>query len=95
VHRIALSESHCHALGLPYFQVESKATDPRYKWWNEQGYGRRCWELDAMDPRRLRTEVTDAIRRYIDQEAWERCNIAEKAEQESMAAFFKRYPHGD
>jgi hypothetical protein len=91
VHRIALSESHCRVLDLPYFPVASKATDPRYKWWHEQGYGPRCWELDAMDPRLLRNEVKEAIRRYVDPVAWERCKTAEEAEHASMAAFFKRY----
>ena len=91
VTRVALSESHCHDFNLPYFQVESKASDPRYRWWCEQGYGPRCWELDALDPRVLRSEVEEAILEYVDPEAWERCKIAEQAEHASMAAFFKRY----
>jgi hypothetical protein len=47
--RIALLESDLS--DLPDF--EAKKTDPRYKWFVDN-YGKKAWELDAMDPNELR-----------------------------------------
>src|SRR5215510_5368086 len=41
---------------LPHFDAETKAGDARYRWFVER-YGRRCWELDAMNPVELRDRV--------------------------------------
>lgn len=68
---------------LPSFDVESKRGDPRYRWYTEW-FGRRCWELDALDPVELRVRVGNVIRSQIEPEAWERCTLAEAAEQESL-----------
>ncbi len=45
---------------LPHFDVATKTDDPRYRWFVER-YGRRCWELDAMDPNDLRDRVREEI----------------------------------
>ena len=42
--------------GLPSFPATDKRKDPRYKWF-VRNYGKRCWELDAMDPNDLRACV--------------------------------------
>jgi hypothetical protein len=68
---------------LPSFPAATKLKDPRYKWF-VQRYGTRCWELDAMYPNELRGRVEDAIRALIEPEAWERCEAAQEAEQESL-----------
>jgi hypothetical protein len=49
--RIALSRA--DTAGLPHFDAATKRGDARYRWFVER-YGRRCWELDAMDPNTLR-----------------------------------------
>ena len=47
---------------LPHFDVATKSADPRHRWFVER-YGRRCWELDAMDPNDLRDRVRKEIER--------------------------------
>ena len=81
--RIALTRE--QVAGLPSFSVEEKRGDKRYKWFKGT-YGDRCWELDAMDPNDLRACFDEAIWELIDPEAWERCEIVNKAEQESLKA---------
>jgi hypothetical protein len=46
--------------------------------------GDRCWELDALDPRELRSMLEQAIRAEIDWVEWNRCAEMEQAERESM-----------
>jgi hypothetical protein len=69
--------------GLPSFPAWDKKRDPRHEWF-VQNFGRQCWELDAMDPNDLRTCVEEAIKGWIEPEAWERCVVVNKAEQESL-----------
>jgi hypothetical protein len=69
--------------GLPDFAAEEKRKDPRYSWFVRH-YGRRCFELDALDPNELRDRVEDAIRGEIDFEAWDRCKAVEQAELQSL-----------
>jgi hypothetical protein len=84
IRRIALSADDVAALGHgPSFSADDKRKDPRYGWYVER-YGRRCWELDALDPNSLRDRVETAIRQYIDWEAWERCVKVEEAERASL-----------
>ena len=79
--RIALTEDQVN--GLPSFPATDKKKDPRYKWF-VANYGSRCWELDAMDPNDLRECVEAEIRELIEPVAWRRCEIVNKAEQESL-----------
>jgi hypothetical protein len=69
--------------GLPSFPASDKRKDPRYPWFIE-GHGRRCWEIDAMDPRDLRECTELAIRELIEPTAWARCEIVNAAELESL-----------
>jgi hypothetical protein len=80
--RIALTQE--QVTGLPSFPVTDKRRDPRYQWWVRSGYGRRCWELDAMDPRDLRRCVKKEIKKFIEPVAWKRCETVNKAEQDSL-----------
>jgi hypothetical protein len=48
--RIALTREQVRS--LPSFPATDKRKDPRYKWF-VSNYGKRCWELDAMDPNDL------------------------------------------
>ena len=81
--RLALSPEDVERGGLPYFLAEDQRKDPRYRWY-VTNYGRRCWELDALDPNLLRARVEAAIREYIDWPSWELCALAEQAERTSL-----------
>lgn len=83
--RVALTEDDIGD-GLPSFDAETKAKDPRYRWFRDR-YGVRCWELDAMSPVDLRRRVESEILFYLDVEAWEHCVRLEAAERDSMRDF--------
>jgi hypothetical protein len=79
--RIALTPN--QLTGLPSFPASDKSKDPRYKWF-VANHGSRCWELDAMDPNDLRDCVEQEIVGLIEPVAWQRCEVVNKAEQESL-----------
>jgi hypothetical protein len=79
--RIALLREHLS--GLPSFPAADKKRDPRYRWFI-RNFGKRCWELDALDPNNLRRIVQQAITAEIEPEAWKRCTVVEQAERESL-----------
>jgi hypothetical protein len=79
--RIALTAEDVADPDLPSFPA--KRTDSRYGWFVER-YGRKCWELDAMNPNELRDRVAAHIQAYIHWDVWERCRLAEAAEQETI-----------
>ncbi len=81
--RVALDESDVeHNTDLPSFAVESKAKDPRCRWFREN-YGTRCWELDALSPVTLRERVQAQIESRLDADAWTHSIEVEGAERES------------
>jgi hypothetical protein len=86
--RIALIREHVN--GLLSFPATDKAKDPRYKWF-VKNYGKRCWELDAMDPNDLRNCVEKAIKKLIEPVAWARCEIINQAEKESLRHVLARW----
>ena len=86
--RIALTREHVN--GLPSFPATDKRKDPRYKWFRSN-YGDRCWELDAMDPNDLRDCVEQAIVELIEPVAWQRCEIINQAEQESLKTVLEKW----
>jgi hypothetical protein len=86
VRRIALMREQVRS--LPSFPASDKKKDPRYKWF-VANHRTRCWELDAMDPNDLRDCVEAAIKELIEPEAWARCEIVNKAEQESLRTDLK------
>jgi hypothetical protein len=69
--------------GLPSFPASEKSADTRYRWF-VANYGKFCWELDAMDPNDLRAVVEAEIVRLIEPIAWQRCEVVNQAEQESL-----------
>jgi hypothetical protein len=99
VNRVALLREHCDAMPRASFPASDKGPkpgskgDPRYKWF-VRNYGKRCWELDAMDPNDLRDIVREAIEDEIEWDAWDRCAVVEKAEQESLAHVLDRWKTG-
>lgn len=84
--RIALTSE--QTMGLPSFPAKRK--DPRYSWFIEH-HGRRCWEIDAMDPRDLRECTEEWIKNYIEPTAWARCETVNAAELESMQTFLSAW----
>jgi hypothetical protein len=86
--RIALTRE--HVSDLPSFPATDKRKDPRYRWFRTH-YGSRCWELDAMDPGDLRACVEMAICELIEPEAWQRCEIVNQAEQESLRTILAKW----
>jgi hypothetical protein len=68
---------------LPGFPAGDKRRDPRYRWYVDR-YGSLCWELDALDPNRLRERVAAAIGAVIDWDAWDACGRVEDAELGSL-----------
>lgn len=87
--RIALTVEQLE--GLPSFPAADKCKDPRYNWF-VANHGHRCWELDAMDPNDLRDCVEQAIIELIEPDAWQRCEVVNKAEQESLRTILKGWP---
>jgi hypothetical protein len=81
IRRVALQRHDC--IGLPSFPASDKTKDPRHRWFVRH-YGHECWELDAMDPNRLRAKVEAAIKDHIEPVAWARCATVQAAEQESL-----------
>jgi hypothetical protein len=87
--RIALTPA--HTPGLPSFPAADKIKDPRYKWF-VANHGRQCWELDAMDPNDLRDCVEEEITKLIEPDAWARCEVVNRAEQESIREVLSKFP---
>jgi hypothetical protein len=88
VRRIALTRR--QVAGLPAFPASDKSKDPRYQWFC-LSYGKRCWELDAMDPNDLLDCVEGAIKALIEPVAWKRCEVVNKAEQESLKTILGKW----
>jgi hypothetical protein len=86
--RIALTRPQTR--GLLSFPATDKKKDTRYKWFRTN-HGDRCWELDAMDPNDLRDCVETAIVELIEPIAWERCEIVNRAEQESLKTILEKW----
>jgi hypothetical protein len=88
VRRIALTRE--QVIGLPSFPASDKSKDKRYKWF-VANYGPDCWELDAMDPNNLRNCVEREIVKLIEPVAWQRCEVVNKAEQESLRTILGKW----
>lgn len=88
--RLALTEQDTRR-GLPSFATETKRRDARFRWCVER-HGARCWELDALSPVVLRERVEQAIVDRLDQAAWERASITERAECESLESILQTWP---
>ena len=58
---------------------------------SSRSYGRRCWELDAMNPNDLRDRVRKEIERHIDPTLWNRAIEIEAAEVASMKDFHEAW----
>ena len=86
--RIAVLETDTR--DLPSFDASTKAGDVRHDWYVER-YGRKCWELDAIDPVVLRQRVREQIETRLDLIAWERAKEIETVEVASMKRFHRAW----
>ena len=87
--RIALRREDLRVLPQA-FETEEKEQDTRREWY-EETYGLDCWEVDAINPNRLRERVSNAIERLIvNKAAWARAATIEQAEQESIRTILER-----
>jgi hypothetical protein len=87
--RIALTIEHCNAMPQMSFPASDKGPKPGKKGdsrhpWFVRNFGDRCWELDAMDPRELRTLVENAISAEIDWDKWNERLAIEAEESQSL-----------
>jgi hypothetical protein len=71
---------------LPSFDADTKSGDARHAWYVKR-YGKKCWELDAMDPNDLRQRVREQIETRLDLQSWDHAIQIEQAEVESMREF--------
>jgi hypothetical protein len=78
---------------LPSFPTTDKKADSRYRWFIGH-FGGDCWEIDAMDPNNLRACVQEAIVERIEPVAWERCEVVNRAEQESLKTILGKWGVG-
>jgi hypothetical protein len=85
--RIALIETDLPSLPT-HFDVSTKAGDPRAPWFRKR-FGTKYYELDALDPEALRERVRIEAKKFIDEEAWDRVEIANQAVAGSLAAVMK------
>ena len=76
---------------MPFFPTDTKQRDPRFRWYRNR-YGPRCWELDALNPVVLRDRVRDAIDDRLDHDAWNRAEMVERAERDSLASILATWP---
>lgn len=79
--RVALIESDTKS--LPSFDVETKKEDPRMPWFANR-YGKKCWELDAMNPNDLRERLKEQIESRLDLLAWEHARRIEEVQRASL-----------
>jgi hypothetical protein len=86
--RIALKQEQTQ--DLLSFPASDKKGDKRYKWF-VRNFGAQCWESDAMDPNDLRGCVKREIKQLIEPVTWKRCEVVNKAEQESLRHVLDRW----
>ena len=65
-----------------------KKGDPRYGWF-VKNFGDRCWELDAMDPRDLRSLVENEINTRIDRDLWQQQETHQEREKKSIETLLR------
>jgi hypothetical protein len=83
--RLSLTSEDIHReeLASLWFPASDKRGDSRYRWFVDN-IGTKCWELDALSPVIIRDRIEQAILGLIDLDLWERYQVAEAAELESL-----------
>jgi hypothetical protein len=89
--RLALTAEDTILGDLPWFAASDKQRDPRYRWYRDTYNLSRCWELDALSPAVLRDRVEGAILGRVDRDTWDRADVAETAERESLTTILNAW----
>lgn len=68
----------------------AKQTDSRYAAYVKR-FGRKCWELDALEPEELQRLVRTSIERMIDRPVWERRKAQIEATSKRIRKFAAKF----
>lgn len=88
VHRVALNMDQIKVLNPP--PNPAKMTDSRASDYVAR-FGRKSWELDAIEPRKLAKLVEDAIRDLIDDDAWEETKGIQQRHRDTLGTIADNY----
>lgn len=88
VHRIALNMDQIRKLNPP--ENPAKITDSRANGYIRK-YGTSSWELDAIEPKKLASLVTSAIKQYLDKDAWEESGEEQQSHRDRLTAMSEEY----
>ena len=88
VRRIGLNMDQVRRYGPP--PNPTKVTDTRAQTYIDT-FGRRCWELDALEPSVIDRLITDEVLAERDQELWDEKAREEAAEQQLLSACHERW----
>lgn len=99
IRRHRLSDIAMLRLALNFDQVQkyspppnpAKETDARFKAY-EAEYGDESWELDALEPRLLRSLVQKQVKSIIDQDAWDAVVEKEDELREDLDLIAEQFP---
>jgi len=75
---------------LPSFSVDTKTKDSNRDWFIRR-HGRKCYELDAMNPNDLRNRLSEQIETSLDLLKWESSRQIEEVEIASMREFQRSF----
>lgn len=88
VHRIALNMDQIRKLNPP--ENPAKLTDSRADGYIRK-YGTSSWELDAIEPKKLASLVTSAIKKYVDDDAWEESGSEQQEHRDRLLSMSESY----
>jgi hypothetical protein len=85
---IALTMEQITEHDLP--SISAKPKDPRHNAY-VKSHGNKCWELDALDPRTLRSILRTAVESLIDWDAWNAAKDEERNDKRGFEAALRRW----
>lgn len=68
----------------------AKESDSRHKIYKER-YGKDSWELDALEPRLIRSLIEDNLTGLIDMDVWNETITEQEATRDTLSQFYERY----
>lgn len=87
VDRIALNMNQIETFNPP--ENPAKITDPRAKGYIKR-FGKKSWELDALDPKTLHNLIDRTIKKYRDHDVWDDNVMAETKQRNQLVAAAKK-----
>lgn len=92
VRRLALNMDQVRRFNPP--PNPAKLTDARAGRYLAE-HGSESWELDALEPRTIRSLIDDAVKSVIDQDAWDEAIEAEDANRDRLGDLIEELEQGD